>query len=594
MLALIPALVLSVPVSSACLPSLDENVVLVLEDGSELAGTTSLKSVEIETDFGSADVDVDRIATIEFGEPDVIETRGGARLTGEVNLRSIKIEVDGKKSTVKSKSLARWIGVEDGKRLDAMDIAGEWMTSFGPMTLEQSGRTVTGTYGFDETSLSGTVMGNSLEITYGSGGSATFEVWPDGNVLTGDWTNGERSGGWAGYAKAPLQAEPSPGEIVTGQTESGLRYHLRVPTDYDPDKTYDAICILHGSNMTAKDYVATIAGAWPELADDYVVVGFDGEKMNAASKPDAMTFNYSYINFGGHEVGPPFAHRQSPALVAEGLEQLQSELGLGRWFVGGHSQGAWLTYPVVMFYPELVAGAFPVSGGMLVQCEPTSFDDLDEQREIAFAPVHGTNDGVVAFSSGEAGVRSLTDGGFPALHFFTDDSAAHMFARLPVDDAIRWLDRMSSGDADELAELAMESVESEQWRDATAAVRRAEGLDASEGATDKLERARKAIDKASAKQIAKLEPLVKKNADGSWVDEFLAFREDFAFAPSAKDVMEAYAQLREEHQKPADDLFWKQRSEQDKEAQEEMRRRIVDEYYASSWYEMVKGWLDAN
>lgn len=588
MIAIVPALALTAPAPLAA-----EDVVLVLQDGSEVPGSTKLKSVEIDTEFGSAEVDVDRIATIEFGEPDVIETRGGARLVGEVGLRSIELDVAGEEKTFRIRSLQRWIGVDEGRRLDAIDIAGEWMTSFGPMTLEQSGRTVRGTYGFDRTKLEGSVLGNEFEITYGSGGSATFEIWPDGDVLTGEWTNGERSGGWAGYAKRPKRVDPSPGEIVTGQTESGLRYHMRVPKDYDVDATYDAICILHGSNMSAKDYVATFPSAWPELAEQFVIVGFDGEKMNSSSKPDAMTFNYSYINFGGHEVGPPFAHRESPALVAEGLEQLRDELALGRWFVGGHSQGAWLTYPVAMFYPDLVAGAFPVSGGMLVQCEPTSFDDLDEQRQVAFAPVHGTNDGVVAFSSGQAGVRSLTDGGFPALHFFTDDAAAHMFARLPVDDAIRWLERMTSSDADVLANLAEECVGDGEWRDAAAALWRAETLSPGGRTERSLDKTREALDEAAATPLAKLAPLVEENANGEWVDDFLAFRKEFAFAPSAAGLMGSYAKLREEHQEPADELFWKQRSEQDAEARDEMRRRIIDEYYASSWYEMVKGWLDS-
>lgn len=569
-----------------------EAVILELKSGEEVEGEVTMKFVEIETDFGSAKVDVEQIATIDFGEPDAIDTRGGLRLTGKLKTKSLRLEVDGKKKTVKTRDVTRWIALIDGKRLDAADVSGEWMSNFGPMSLEQAGREVSGTYGFDGSSIEGRVNGNTLEVTYGSGGEATFELWPDGEHMAGPWENGERDGKWGAYRKAPKKAEPVPGEIVKGQTESGLRYYLRVPKDFDPSMSYDAICILHGSNMSAAAYVGTFPSAWPELTEKYVLVGFDGEQMNGWSEVGEPTYNYTYINFGGDKVGPPFAHRQSPALVAEGLTQLREELSLGRWFVGGHSQGGWLTYPVAMFYPELVAGVFPMSGGMLIQCEPTSFNDLDEQKQIAFAPIHGTNDNVVAFSSGQAGVDSLLDGDFPTMRFFTDDRAGHMFAHLPVDEAIHWLDTMTSGDANALSELADDAVKAKRWRDAAAAVMRANSAPNAADAKAALKSAREKIDKAAAKEVKRLEPLVVANKNGKWVDDFLAFRDEFAFAPSAKAMMQAYLDLRAEHQEPADKLFWGQRSEEDKDEQERMRREIVDKYYASSWYKLVKGWLD--
>ena len=36
--------------------------------------------------------------------------------------------------------------------------------------------------------------------------------------------------------------------------------------------------------------------------------------------------------------------------------------------------------------------------------------------------------------------RFFGEAGWPAFRFFTDDTAAHMFARLPVGPAIRWLE----------------------------------------------------------------------------------------------------------------------------------------------------------
>jgi hypothetical protein len=46
---------------------------------------------------------------------------------------------------------------------------------------------------------------------------------------------------------------------------------------------------------------------------------------------------------------------------------------------------------------------------------------------------------------GEHAATIFRDAGWPALRFFADDTGAgHMFARLPVGQAIRWLEVHSS------------------------------------------------------------------------------------------------------------------------------------------------------
>ena len=565
---------------------------LVMKDGTEIEGPVATKSIEIETEFGSATVLVEKIATIEFDGTHTVETRGGTVLSGKVKTSTVRLRIGGKNKSVKLRGVSRWVSVVDGQRLDAASFSGMWMTTFGPMTLTQTGRQVTGTYGYGKSAIEGTVRGQTLEASYGSGGEATFDLWADGQFMTGPWENGDRDGRWGGYRRQAHQPDWVPGKIVEGQSQSGMRYHVRVPEGFDPARSYDAICILHGSNMSARDYVGTFPGAWPELAKQYIIVGFDGEQMNGWSDEGSPTFNYTYINFGGDKVGPETAYRQSPALVAEGIQELGSVLGVNRWFVGGHSQGGWLTYPIAMFYPDLVAGVFPMSCGMLIQCEPKRIDDLTEQRRVAFAPIHGTSDNVVAFSSGKAGVNSLLDGGFPTMRFFTDGRAGHMFALLPVDDAIDWLDRMSSENAGELAAMAVQAVEDSRWRDAAAAILRARELGPEPPVQAMLDSAALELNRAANKILKGLGPKVLANKNGDWVDDFLEYQDEFAFAAASTEVMAAFQALREEHQGPADDLFWKQRAEQDEDLRDEMRREIVEEYYASSWYRLVSGWLN--
>ena len=124
---------------------------------------------------------------------------------------------------------------------------------------------------------------------------------------------------------------------------------------------------------------------------------------------------------------------------------------------GGHSQGGFLTYSLLMNSPTLIAGAFPISCGVIFQCEPEAYSDeplRKAQRSVPLAIVHGRNDPLVDFDGGRYAATLFGESGWPALHFFTSDTAGHMFARLPVGEAIRWLESLASDDPDVLLGFA--------------------------------------------------------------------------------------------------------------------------------------------
>lgn len=571
-------------------------------DGKVLTGALKARSLAMETDFGSAEIDASEIASIDFGPPDVVRTRGGLELTGELTLRSLRLATETGTKTLRRDDLASLVALDEGAA-EATGFSGRWSGSFGPMELRTSGNEVTGTYGWEnESEIEGEVDGDELTFAWrnrnGNRGTGTFHLWKDGRTFTG--TSSAPGGAeefWGGYRLAPRRAEPRPGEVTEGQTESMLGYHLRVPEDFDASRKWTAIALFHGSNMSARAYVDTFAAAWPELAERYVLVGFDGERLSPASRDGRRAFNATYVNFEGEDERFPLWKRsETPALVAHSLEELASFLPIERWFVGGHSQGGFLTYAVAMFYPELVAGAFPVSCNLLIQCEPSYFEDEDRlreaQRRIPFAHVHGENDGVVDFAGGLHCYEALQDGGFPMIRLFTDLRAAHMFARLPVDRAVTWLERMTSRDAGELADLAEESLEDDEPRDACAAARRALELEPGAPVRDRVAKVLSGVDAAADAEAEELERAIAKNADGGWVADFWEFRRRFALSARAAPVLAAYAKLRAKHQPEADELFWKARAENDDAERNRMRREIVERWYACSYYPMVSRWLE--
>jgi len=395
------------------------------------------------------------------------------------------------------------------------------------------------------------------------------------------------------------------GKVEDGTAKNGMTWHVRLPAKYDPKKGMPAILILHGSNMNTKSYIDTIVSAWPKLAEDYVLLGVNGERRAKGSPDDNPTYNYSYVNYAGKSKykGYPGTDRESPALVPEALAEIRQRVNVTKIFVGGHSQGGFLTYSLLMNTPELFAGAFPVSGGCIIQAEPTAYDKPEirtAQRKVAVAIVHGENDGAVEFSLGQSAYESFLGDGFPMLRFFTHKTAAHAFALLPVEEAVRWLEAMTSDDPVALVDSAQKRFAARDHRDAIALLDRARGLDRGGKLASKVKALESLIEKEAAPKAKALEKAIGAAKDDSWVADFTAFRTAFEFAACAKPVMDAYAKLRAEHEKPAEDLFYKARADFQKDKDDDAYAKceeIVKKYYASSYYRYAtpsRGFPSAN
>ena len=248
------------------------------------------------------------------------------------------------------------------------------------------------------------------------------------------------------------------GKIVEGSARNLLTYSIRAPEDYKADspRKWPTVLILHGSNMNGRAYVATIAAAWPEIARDFILLGINGE--TASKLGDDPRFNFTYANYMGRSTyqGYPGTDRESPALVFQAMGDLKEVYPIDHFLVGGHSQGGFLTYVLMMNFPESIAGAFPISCGLLIQCDPDVYSDQalrQAQRKVPLAIVHGKNDNVMGFGPGQYSASVFGEAGWPAFRFFTDDTAAHMFGRLPVGPAIRWLEAARIEEPDDLDRL---------------------------------------------------------------------------------------------------------------------------------------------
>ena len=517
--------------------------------------------------------------------------------------------------TVRGGQAGEWQGwrpdpeAPKGKR---SDLGGLWLTDLGLMELEQAGDKVKGRYALGGVSeIEGTAAGRRFTFNYKAfrPGEGWFDLSSDSATFAGAAATDGFPGwyGWRGR-RAPefvRYARLVPGKIVDGSTKGLLTYSIRAPEGYNDGeaKKWPAIVILHGSNMNAKAYVTTIATAWPDIANDYLLIGINGERPSSLG--DDPQFNYTYVNFVGRSTykGFPGTDRESPALVAEALDEIREAYPVARYFVGGHSQGGFLTYSLLMNYPEQIAGAFPISAGVIFQCEPTAYADEKlraAQRSVPLAFIHGKNDPLVGFSSGEYAAVLFGEAGWPAFRFFADASpAGHRFGLLPVGEAIRWLEAHTTDDPARLLDFAERRMKEGGYRDAVAALARARALQPDaidEAAKARLNRLSRQVDaKAAAGAKEFLAKIREEQREGhSWIDDFLAYRDDFEFALAAREVMRAFDALRAEHNGPAAKAL----NEANAAFQQGRRddgyakyQEILDKYYAASSYRNVKRWL---
>jgi poly(3-hydroxybutyrate) depolymerase len=251
-------------------------------------------------------------------------------------------------------------------------------------------------------------------------------------------------------AKPPEAA--SPDKVKPGTTallkaaDKGMRYFLRVPRNYDATKGARLIVFLHGSSMNGLDYLRSFeAKKW--CSDDILCC------PNGENGTDP--FGQNNFGFG------------SAPLVADVTEEVQKAFKTNITYVGGHSQGGFLTYSVIMHFPGLYRGAFPMAGDCWMQNEPNLWEDkpdlMKKHKEIAIAVIHGKADPVVAFSQGEHGYDCFRAMGWTKLRLFAPKNLNHMFMLAPVDEAIEWLDAMNGRNEPKSLSLSAKWAREGEW-----------------------------------------------------------------------------------------------------------------------------------
>lgn len=325
---------------------------------------------------------------------------------------------------------------------------------------------------------------------------------------------------------SPGKVKPGTTALVTPAAKS-MRYFLRVPKKYNPRDGARLIVFLHGSNMNGLAYLRSFeAKKW---CDDDILCCPNGENG---------TDPFGQNNFG-FESGP---------LVAGVTQEVQKAFKITIAYIGGHSQGAFLTYNVILNFPDLYRGAFSMAGDCWSQNEPNLWEDkpdlLNKQKEIAIAVIHGKADPVVAFSQGEHAYDCFRAMGWTKLRLFAPKDLNHMFMLAPIDEVIEWLDAMNGRNEPKSLSLAAKWAKDGEWGWVWHVA--------------KTSRSGALLQKAAEDAAAKAVPAItqaQKGKPADWVPKWVEFWRVYGGTNAAKPLVANYLAQRDQQRATATRLF---------------------------------------
>ncbi|MFN0058140.1 MAG: hypothetical protein ACKVX7_06750 [Planctomycetota bacterium] len=329
-----------------------------------------------------------------------------------------------------------------------------------------------------------------------------------------------------------------PGTKALLKAKLGMRYFLRVPASYDAKRGARMVVFLHGSNMNGMNYL----GSFEQMgwAKDDLLVCPNGETGDAPYGANNFTFD-------------------SARYVAEITRDVKAAFNVTRIYVGGHSQGGFLTYSVITLFPDLYHGAIPMAGNCWSQNEPNLWEErpdlLAKQRKIAIAVIHGQRDPVVPFEDGKHGYDVFRAMGYPRLRLFAPKNLGHEFMLAPVDEALDWLDSQVGNDAQKCAALGEKWAGLGEWGWAIESARTALELGAKGGAKQTAQGIIKAAEAAAKKQVAAMAKLMATKPGEAWVPKWLEFWRLHGPTQTAAELVKHYEKLRGEQRVEGRRLF---------------------------------------
>ncbi|HVR75178.1 MAG TPA: hypothetical protein VMT52_12630 [Planctomycetota bacterium] len=380
--------------------------------------------------------------------------------------------------------------------------------------------------------------------------------------------------------KVPEASSPAavkPGQTALVRPDKGMSYFLRLPASYQPKRGARLILFLHGSSMNGLEYLRSFeAKRW---CTDDILVCPNGEQ---GADPHGQC-NFTF---------------ESAPLVAGVTREVTGAFKARQVYIGGHSQGGFVTYSAILLFPDLYHGAFPMAGDCWIQNEPNLWQDrpaiLEKQRKIAIAVIHGKQDPVVRFAQGKHAHDIFVVMGYPRVRLFAPERLGHQFMLSPVPEALEWLDGMVGDDAARRVAVAEASARDKEWGWAVEAAKDVADLkNAPAAAKKRAALVLKAAEAAAPREVKAMMVAMAKEPAEKWLPRWYEFRRLHGNTQTARTLVERFEKDRADQRAAGARLHQEARASFQRGAKEEGRevlRRLLKEapaayeaYYAVEW-----------
>ena len=176
---------------------------------------------------------------------------------------------------------------------------------------------------------------------------------------------------------------------VSSHAELPIRYGYYTPRRLDGKKPL--IVFLHGAGEGGYDLpVAWTGNKVTALTEDEIQAYFGGAFV-LVPQCDTMWMNDGSGRYG--DSGVSMYTEALKSLIDEFLDAHSHAVDRGRVYIGGDSNGGFMTMRMCMSYPGFFAAAFPICEAMLDK--RVSEEDIARLRELPIWFVHAKNDPVV-------------------------------------------------------------------------------------------------------------------------------------------------------------------------------------------------------
>lgn len=212
-------------------------------------------------------------------------------------------------------------------------------------------------------------------------------------------------------------AEVYEAAVFEASDGSELPYRMLRPKNYDPQKQYPLVVLLHGAGERGNDNARQLVwGAWL-FADEANREAFEAFVI-VPQCPEGDTWSRGGL---GRLRREDASRSMEPLQRVFGLiEQLESEYAIdgSRRYVLGLSMGGYGTWDAIARQPEMFAAAVPICGG-------GSAEAISAAADVPVWAFHSSDDPVVPVEQSRSMVNALREAGGVEVAYTEYATAGH-------------------------------------------------------------------------------------------------------------------------------------------------------------------------